>query len=155
MSAAYGGTGQALQYEDSALFTFTTKTTEALDLNLLSDKGTGFDSLEAHSGLRHDYPPTYTFSTLASADLFFSNHSLPLGSFASGSETMSLEYFLTYNSGTKAAAGAGFGFAYDITDPAPAVSSPAVPETSTWAMMLVGLAGLAWVGSRRSCKANA
>jgi hypothetical protein len=164
MSAAYGGTGQALQYEDTVLFNFTTKTTETLDLNLLSDNfsGIGFDSLKLVVAAVGAPSHTYTFSTLVSAQSFFGNHPLSLGSFASGNQSVSLDYVLTYNSGTKAAASVtGFGFAYDIA--APQLSSALVlpsssvtaPEVSTWLMMLVGLAGLGWVGSRRSRTANA
>src|SRR5262249_8210894 len=73
MSAAYGGTGQALQYEDTAVFNFATKTTETLDLNLLSDNfsGIGFDSLKLVIAAVGAPSHTYTFSTLASAESFF------------------------------------------------------------------------------------
>ena len=163
MSAAYGGaTGQTVQYEDTALFNFTTKTTELLDLNLLLDNfsGIGFDNLKLVVAAGTLSPQTYSFSTLASAESFFSDHSLSLGSFASGNQSVSLEYSLTYNAGTRATAGAGFGFTYDLAELAPASlafapSSVATPEASTWVMMLIGLAGLGWVGSRRSRKANA
>ena len=39
----------------------------------------------------------------------------------------------------------GFGFTYKLVDPAP---SATVPEPSTWAMMLVGFAALAFAGYR-------
>jgi len=58
--------------------------------------------------------------------------------------------------------GDGFGFTYDLAT-APVVATPmmsaldfvaapltpGIPETSTWAMMLVGFAGLAFAGYRR------
>jgi hypothetical protein len=56
-----------------------------------------------------------------------------------------IEYSLTYNSGMAAASGDGFGFTYALVDPPPAV---AIPEPSTWAMMLVGFVGLAFAGYR-------
>jgi hypothetical protein len=166
MDAAYGGTGQALQYEATALFNFTTSGTETLYLGRLSDNfsGTGFDSLKLVvlvDGTSH----TYSYSSLPSAETVFANNGgFDLGSFASGSQSVSLDYFLTYNSGTKATAGAGFAFAYDLLA-YPTLSSPAlenaavalqptvaIPETSTWIMMLAGLAGLGWFGSQRSSK---
>ena len=91
-------------------------------------------------------------ATLASAESFFGNNSLPLGSFASGTHSVSLENFLTYKSGTRATAGAGFGFTYDLAELVPsnlALASSPVPEASTWVMMLVGLArlGLGWLAA--------
>jgi hypothetical protein len=160
MSVAYGGTGEALQYEDTAVFTFSTKTAETLDLDLLSynfSAGIGFDSLELVVATGTTSPNTYSFSTLASAESFFGDHSLSLGSFAAGNQSVSLEYLVRYDPGTKATSGAGFGFSYDLvdqsldpTDPPP--NTGAVPEASTWAMLLVGLASIGWIGSQRSSK---
>jgi hypothetical protein len=39
----------------------------------------------------------------------------------------------------------GFGFTYQLVDP-----PLSVPEPSTWAMMLIRFAGLAFVGYRRT-----
>jgi hypothetical protein len=72
-------------------------------------------------------------------------------------ETIKLEYFLDYSSGTSAKPGAGFGFAYDLaTAPvAPAYADFAarpltagIPEPSTWAMMLIGFSGLGFAAFR-------
>jgi hypothetical protein len=161
MDAAYGGAGQALQYEATALFDFTTNGTETLYLGWLSDtfSGIGFDSFKLVVGV-DETSHTYTYSSLSSAEAVFGKGSLDLGSFVSGSQSVSLDYLLTYDSGTKATAGAGFGFAYDLAaypSLSPVVkasalpiapSSLAVPETSTWVMMLAGVAGLGWAGSR-------
>jgi len=157
MDAAYGGSGQGLQYEATALFDFTTRATETLDLNLASDtfSGIGFDSLKlllVVDGISH----LYSFTSLATAEPFFSKHPLDLGSFAGGNQSVSLDYFLIFNSATKATDAAGFEFAYNFamepTVGALALAAPrsiAVPEASTWVMMLVGLASLGWVGSGR------
>jgi PEP-CTERM motif len=93
-----------------------------------------------------------TFSTLAGsagAETYFTaGPIIGLGKVAAG-QSIEIEYFLGYNSGTSAGVGDGFGFTYDLVDPPP---SPAVPEPSTWAMMALGFAGLAFAGYRRSRK---
>jgi hypothetical protein len=168
MSAAYGKSSQVLQYTAHASFSFTTSGADFLDLDLLSDNffGVGFDSLAFQANVNGTLH-TYRFSNLASAESFFGNHILDLGALASGSQSISLAYVLSYNSGTSAAPGAGFGFTYNLAaEPSvsPAVlaaeiapNSVAAPEPSTWVMMLIGLASLGWVGSRRTRggKANA
>ena len=144
MSAGYGGSSQALQYEATAVFDFTTPTSETLDLNLLTDNfsGAGFDSLELEvivDGKAH----VYKRSRLAGAESFFAADTLDLGTFAAGSQTIKLEYFLDYNSGTLAKPGAGFGFTYDLAAArrwrltptlAAAPATTSIPEPSTWAL---------------------
>jgi hypothetical protein len=155
MSAAYGGTGQALTYEATATFDFSTSKSEALDLNLLADNfsGIGFNSLELQVTPLDGTTQTYTFSSLtgsAGAEAFFA-HAIPLGTI-SGDDTqpsVMLSYDLTFSAGTLAKAGDGFGFTYNITDPPLAGSAP---EPSTWAMMIIGFASLAFAGYRRSRK---
>jgi PEP-CTERM motif len=164
MSAGYGGSSAALQYEATAVFDVTTPTSETLDLTLLSDSfsGAGFDSLNLRvvvDGAGH----TYKFSTLAGAESFFTADTLNLGTLAAGSQSIKLEYFLDYNSGTSAAPGAGFGFTYNLAaapvaaplDLAAAPVTGGIPEPSTWAMMLIGFAGLGFAGYRRSRKGAA
>jgi hypothetical protein len=153
MSAAYGGTGSAVTYEATATFDFSTPVA-GLDLKLLSDSfadtsaGVAFDSMEllvVHGTTQIEK----TFSSLtgsAGAEAYFT--ALPtigLGAIAAG-QSIEIEYFLGYTSGTSAAVGNGFGFTYELVDP-PAPGAP-IPEPSTWAMMLVGFAGLAWLGHR-------
>jgi PEP-CTERM motif len=155
MSAAYGGTGQALTYEATATFDFSTSKREALDLNLLADNfsGIGFNSLELQVTPLDGTTQTYTFSSLtgsAGAEAFFAR-AIPLGTI-SGADTqpsVTLSYDLTFSAGTLAKAGDGFGFTYNITDPPLAGSAP---EPSTWAMMIIGFASLAFAGYRRSRK---
>jgi hypothetical protein len=154
MSAAYGILAPP-QYEATAVF--TTPKSEMLYLNLLSDSFgvIGFDSLTLEvfvNGI--EKCSQCTFSSPAGARAFFTAHPIGLGAIAAG-ESITIDYFLGYNSGTSAVVGDGFGFTYDIaTAPVaaafdfPASQSSAIPEPSTWAMMLVGFAGLAFAGYR-------
>ncbi len=52
-----------------------------------------------------------------------------------GPQTVDLRYWLTVSE-----VGGGFGFTYNTS----------VPEPSTWAMMLLGFAGLGFAGYRRA-----
>jgi PEP-CTERM motif len=153
MDAAYGGAGQALSYEDTASFTFVTNGPEGMNLDLISNisSGIGFDSLLLRvtiNGTLHNY----SFSTLGNAQSSFTRDLLDLGVVAGGLQSFSLDYVLTFNSGTKAKAGDGFGFVYDIVDPPPGepIAGSPVPEASTWGMMALGFAGLAFMRRRGS-----
>jgi hypothetical protein len=170
MSAAYGGSALAVTYEATATFDFKPSNREALDLKLLSDNfvhnsaGIAFDSMEllvVHGTTQIEK----TFSSLsgsAGAETYFTAHPIiSLGTIGAGSsQSIEIEYFLGYNSGTSAVVGDGFGFTYDLaTAPVAATpistafdlaarQTPAVPEPSTWAMMLMGFAALAFAGYR-------
>jgi hypothetical protein len=154
MSAAYGGGGEALEYSATAVFDFTTTRKETIYLNLQSYQlsGIGFGSLDF--SVTGDGPSqTYSLSSLTGAESFFEAHALDLGLLVSGSQSIQLEYSLSYASGYGYSANAGgFGFTYDIADP-PLTGS--VPEPSTWAMMALGFAALAFAGYRRSRKGAA
>jgi hypothetical protein len=157
MSGGYGGSGSSATYEATTTFDFTASKSEALDLNLLSDNfsGIGFDSLELQVTPLNGTTQTYTFSSLTGSEgpeAFFAANPLPLGTISAGAQSsVSLSYYLAFNAGTEANVGDGFGFTY-IADPPLAGSAP---ETSTWVMMLLGSAGLAFAGYRRSRKAAA
>jgi hypothetical protein len=149
MSAAYGGIGQALEYEASAVFDFTPPQSESfeLDLESYSPSGIGFGLLDfsvAVGKVNH----SYSFSSLSSAESFFKAHVLDLGTLA-GSQSIQLAYSLDY-ADASAKAG-GFGFGYRLVDG----PSAAIPEPSTWTMMFIGFTGLAWVGRRASRRAVA
>jgi len=171
MSAGYGGLG-GLRYEATATFDFKTSASETLYLNLLSDQasGIGFDSLELEVFVDGIQTPSLqkSFYTLAGAESFLAADP-SLGTIAAGSQFQSIEidYFLDCKSGTSAVIGNGFGFTYELApkrftlmtataalDFAPAPLT-AIPEPSTWAMILIGFAGLACAGYRASCKAVA
>jgi hypothetical protein len=165
-SAAYGL--RPLVYAATAGFDFTPSNPEALDLKLISDKdvGVGLDSLEVKVSVvsagvtTHYYDKTFL---LGGAETFFTNnHLIQLGTVAAGSlSSVSITYDLTYHSGTLAKVGNGFDFTYDLASSAVAATPIAtafdfpvsqwstVPEPSTWAMMLIGFAGLGYAAYRR------
>ena len=156
MSAAYDGSGLTATYEATAVFNFTTSASEALDLTLLSFNSAGLVGFD--SGLLwvdvdenvHSFPLT----SLSAAETFFaSGKSLPLGTFAAGLQTVEIEYSLTFKAGTTAAPGDGFGFTYAVVDP-PAPSAATIPEPSTWAMIALGFAGLAFASYRARASAG-
>jgi hypothetical protein len=129
---------------------------------LLSDNfsnvsGIAFDSLELQVSVNGIAQTPHRFFSLTGAEHFFTND--PILAIAAGSRSVSLTYDLTYNPGTLAQAGDGFGFTYDfaprpVTTAVSLATAPlsvaAVPEPSIWAMMLIGFAGLGYAGYRRS-----
>jgi hypothetical protein len=159
MSAAYGGTGQALQYTATEAFTFLTSGTQNLDLILDSDNfgGIGFGSLELDIKVdaTTDIIKFNSLTGPSGAETFFSGHRvLTIGSGISpGTHDFSLDYILTYNAGTSATTVDGFGFTYEFEGGVPhlppllgmAATSGTVPEPSTWAMLLIGFVGLGFV----------
>jgi hypothetical protein len=168
MSAAYGGRWGPVQYEATAVFDFTSTKSEPLVLNLLADNvaGTGFDiTLEVFAKATSSTPTfSHTFTSLTGSDgaeSFFASHALLLGSLAAGSHSVKLEYLLNYLDAPYSLSD-GFGFTYDLAT-APVVAAPTtaafdfstsptvtIPEPSTWVMLLVGFAGLAFAGYRAS-----
>jgi hypothetical protein len=141
MSATYGGSGSAVTYKATATFDFNTSATEALDLDLLSDNPAeiGFNSLDLQvvNETTSKSLASLSFTSSSAAHAFFNGGQVSLGSVGPGSQSIEIEYMLRYNSGTSVAPGNGFSFTDDLVDPAP---SAAIPEPSTWAMMLVGFA---------------
>ena len=155
MAAGYGGSGSAATYEATATFDFSASKSEVLDLKLLSDSfadnpaGIAFDGLELEVVVDGTTRKNLTFSSLtgsSGAEKFFDADVISLGSIAAGSQSIEIEYSLVYKSGTSAVPGDGFGLTYALADPP--TRSAAVPEPSTWAMILVGFAGLAFAGYR-------
>jgi hypothetical protein len=143
MSAGYGGEGESLTYTDGADFDFTTAAAGTLYVDLVSNvsSGVGFDSLGLDidvNGEQH----TYGFTNLASAEAFFDGNALDLGSFAVGSQVVEFTYTLTASESDFA----GFGFTYNA---AGLPIFPAVPETKTWVMTLLGFGSLAYAAFRR------
>jgi probable HAF family extracellular repeat protein len=150
------------EYEATAVFDFTTSKSETLQFTLPSDNfvGTGFDvTLEIFANATSSIPTfSQTFSSLSglgAAELFFDSHPLLLGA---GRHSIALEYLLNYTSGAPYSPGYGLAFTYDFASSAVAATPitaafdlaarPAIPEPSTWAMVLIGFAGLAFAGYR-------
>jgi hypothetical protein len=158
MSAGYGvaevlATRSSLgaTYEATATFDFNTSI-GSLDLDLLSDNfvdnsaGIAFDKMELQIEVGGITKAAKTFLSLtgsAGAETYFAAHPvIGLGAIAAKTP-MEIEYSLGYNSSTSAAVGDGFGFTYKLVDPP---LSATIPEPSTWAMLIIGFAGLAFAG---------
>jgi hypothetical protein len=80
-----------------------------------------------------------SFASLAAADAFFTDDPLNLGS-VSGVTNLVFAYDLV--------AGGSGGYGMDLA------FGGAVPEPSTWAMMLIGFAGLGYAGLKRARKSR-
>ena len=139
MSAGYGGSGETLLYTSDAHFLFATSESDELIFNLLDYDvaGDGFDELNLDVKVNGaDHP--FSFTLLSAAETFFGGNQLDFGAIDTGNQDIEISFSLAASR-----IGDGFGFAYDFgpkTD---------LPEPSTWAMTLVGFAGLAFAGWRR------
>lgn len=144
MSAGTSGGTASLEYSDTSVIDFSLKSPEIVHLVLLGYNvlGAGFSSLQLTVSASNNFDTTYPFATLASAEKFFTNDQLDLGSFTEGSQFVDMSYLLTASGSAQ-----GFGFNFNID---PELSPAAVPEPSTWAMMLMGFAGLAFAALRRA-----
>jgi hypothetical protein len=144
MSAATAGGAASLEYTDSAAINFSLPKAETVTLDLLGSNvlGAGFNSL-TFTVSAPGFSLSKNFTTLAGAEAFFTSDKLSLGSFAAGSQYVDISYAL-FASG----AARGFGFNFNIDPP----SGGTVPEPSTWAMMLLGFAGLGYAAFRRARK---
>ena len=141
-----------LEYTAQADYDFTTTSGETMYLNLLSNTSTGdgFDSLTFNiDSSAGNY--SYTFTSLAAAETFFTANPLDLGSVLAGSQYVDLyEYYTASETDPP-----GFSYNFDIADTPYTLPPPtAIPEPSTWAMMLLGFAGLGFLGYRRTAKAR-
>jgi hypothetical protein len=151
MSAGFSG-GILLQtYAATAVFDFKTSAPEALNLTVLSDKavGIGFDRLELQVfNLVKSTTTPLLSETFTSAGAFFApGHSISLpGEILAGSQSIAIDFSLSYSPSAGITAGDSFGFTYALVDP-PALNAP---EPSTWVMMLLGFVGLGYAGMRRT-----
>jgi hypothetical protein len=84
-----------------------------------------------------------TFGSLAVAESFFRDRVVDLG-FLGPNVDLTFDYKLV------ADGEGGFGFDFGVGG----AGTLAVPETSTWAMMLIGFAGLGLVGYRQTRRAK-
>jgi hypothetical protein len=136
MGAGYGGTGESLTYQESADFQLSGHGTIRLGFLNTMSVGNGFDSSTFQIFVNGDLFLSQAFSDLASANSFFTHHIFDLGDFSGGDTDIDLVYNETMSSA------AGFGFTYGF-------AAGAVPEPSTWAMMLIGFAGLGFIFCHR------
>ena len=139
MGAGYGGTGPSLTYQESATFTFNNAFGGPFAIDLLSNAslGNGFDSALFQIFDNGNLFQSQSFNDLASAQAFFSNN-LIFFQFGAGQNNIQLVFNETMSSGQ------GFSFNY-----AAAGGVSAVPEPSTWAMLLLGFAGIGFMAYRR------
>ncbi len=145
MSAGYSGSGETLVYTSDAHFLFATSKSDELFFNLLDYDvaGDGFDQLDLDIKVNGaDHP--FSFTLLSAAEAFFGGDPLDFGAIGAGDQDIEISYALAAGK-----IGDGFGFAYDFSP-----SKTDLPEPSTWAMMLVGFAGLAVAGWRRHAGAG-
>jgi hypothetical protein len=139
LGANLSGDGWAMDtYSASSTFDFAYKGDLVLGLiNPLDDTPTDFQQIDFTVTLDGAEVVDETFTSLAAADLFFDDHLLDLGH-VSGVSDLIFSYDLV-------AGGAG-GYGMDLA------FGGAVPEPSTWAMMLIGFGGLSYAAARRAGK---
>ena len=137
---ATDGGGAGHSYSGSSTFDFGYG--GDLMLGLIDDQqagfsgGLGFQSME-FTILDHGVAIfDLTFKSLAVAESFFQDSVINLGS------NLGPDIDLTFAYNLVADGSGGFGFDLAV--------GGAVPETSTWAMMLIGFAGLGFAGYRRA-----
>ena len=137
---ATDGGGASHTYSGSATFDFGYG--GDLMLGLIDDQdagfpgGLGFQSMEFTILDNGVEILDLTFESLAVAESFFHDSVINLGS------NLGPDIDLTFGYNLVADGSGGFGFDFAV--------GGAVPETSTWAMMLIGFAGLGYAGYRRA-----
>ncbi|MBV8797336.1 MAG: hypothetical protein JO136_20555 [Hyphomicrobiales bacterium] len=158
MSAAFSGGLLQQTYAGTAVFDFatTSATSETLDLNMLSNDavGIGFNSLtlQVINLVDNTTLLSETFSSLTEAAPFFENgNSVTLGTVTGESQSIEIEFSLSYWDSAGITSNASFGFAYALVDPP---VSAVVPEQATWAMLIMGFVGLGVASWRRSRGSN-
>jgi hypothetical protein len=158
MSAAFSGGLLQQTYAGTAVFDFatTSATSETLNLNMLSNDavGIGFNSLtlQVINLVDNTTLLSETFSSLTEAAPFFENgNSVTLGTVTGESQSIEIEFSLSYWNSTGITPNASFGFAYALVDPP---VGAVVPEPSTWAMLIIGFVGLGVASWRHSRGSN-
>ena len=125
-------------YSASSTFDFAAKGDLLLGLiSPLDGAPTDFQQIDFTVTLNGAEVVDETFTSLAAADAFFADDVINLGS-VSGAAEITFAYDLV--------AGGSGGYGMDLA------FGGAVPEPSTWAMMLIGFGGLGYAGLRRAGK---
>ena len=147
LGANYASDGGGVSHTYSASSTFDFGYGGDLMLGLIDDQQAGFPDEAGFQSLEFTILANgveifdFNFKSLAVAESFFHDSVINLGS------NLGPVIDLTFAYNLVADGSGGFGFDFAI--------GGAVPEPSTWAMMLVGFAGLGFAGSRRSLKGKA
>jgi hypothetical protein len=143
---ALGATSSELQ--------FVSTVDQHLLIAFLGAGGTGFDSLDLSISNHGTLLFSQSFTSLSDANLFFTDKVLDLGLFGAGAQDIVVRSSL---------AGAAYGYAFNyvlgggvlgsIGTPTGLSGVSAVPEESSWMMMMIGLSGLVIVARRRKSAA--
>jgi hypothetical protein len=139
-SYAIDGAGQALTYVMTGEFQFEMVAGRNLLIGFLgaSALNTGFDLLDLSISNHGVSLFSHTFSSLAEANLFFSDRVLDLGLFGAGMQDVIITSSLTASSAN------GYAFSYALGS-----AVTAVPEPSGWLLLMVGLTAVLVVARRR------
>lgn len=138
----------------SSEFQFVSVVDQHLLIAFLGAGGTGFDSLDLSISSHGNLLFSQSFTSLSDANLFFTDKVLDLGLFGAGAQDIVVRSSL---------AGAAYGYAFNyvlggsglagIGNVAGGLAVSAVPEESSWMMMMIGLSGLVIVARRRKSAA--
>jgi hypothetical protein len=127
MGSSYGTSSTGtVNYTGSEQFVYDYTGIHNLTLGMLgmNSFNGGFDSLSFNVN-KNGTPYNYTFATLASAQNFFTDNALGLGTFNSN-----LNLLVSYDLTASASKGANFSYL---------VATAPVPEPETWIMLLLGI----------------
>ena len=134
-------TPQVIMPESSARFQFATAADQLLQVAFMEGAGSGFDVLEL-TILNHGLQLfSRTFLGAAEADLFFNGHVLDLGLLGAGTQDLVIRSAYTFT------VPGSYAFNYLVGS-----SVGAVPEPSTWLMLLLGMGGVLVLARRRTEK---
>jgi hypothetical protein len=142
LGANYASDGGGVSTAYSATSTFDFGYGGDLKLGLIAGQVTGFSSEEGFESMEFNLEADgvdildVTFRNLDAAESFFNDNVINLGSDFGPNLDLNFGYTLV------ADGSGGFGFDFAL--------GGAVPESSTWAMMLVGLVTLGYAGRRRT-----
>jgi hypothetical protein len=150
LGANYAADGGGESATTSASSTFDFGYGGDLELGLIGNQengfagGAGFQSMEFTIEANGVEILDTTFRSLSIAESFFRDQVIDLGS------NFGSDIDLTFGYTLVADGPGGFGFDFALGGAVP----QAVPEPSTWAMMLVGFAGLGFAGHRSARRAG-
>ena len=138
-------------------FQFVSAVDQHLLIAFLGAGGTGFDTLDLSISNHGTLLFSQSFTSLSDANLFFTDRVLDLGLFGAGAQDIVVRSSL---------AGAAYDYAFNYVlgggrlGPVGGVGGvggagvSAVPEESSWMMMMIGLSGLVIVARRRKSAAK-